>query len=348
MKKIVLLAVLAAIALTAFASCGNRNQVTLRVFNWGEYNHPDIPRLFEEETGIAVFLDTFVTNQAMYSRIVDQGAEFDVLFPSDYMIERLILEGRLAPLNFDNIPNARYLHHYFFDLPYDPEGRYSMPYMWGMFGILYNTTMVDEPVYSWEILWNEQYARQIYMYAAARDTLGVALKLLGHSLNTRDITQLHAARDLLIAQRPLVRAYQGDLIRDSMIANGAALAPIFSGCAWYTMGENEDLNFVVPIEGTQFFVDAMVIPATSRRQAEAEQFINFMMRPDIAFMNAEWIGYSTTNAAALEMLPDDWRESQIYWPTNEILARGEMFRDLGDFRQEYYDAWMMVLVGAGG
>jgi spermidine/putrescine transport system substrate-binding protein len=208
--------------------------------------------------------------------------------------------------------------------------------------------MVHEPVYSWSILWNEDYARQIYMYAAARDTLGVALKLLGHSHNTLDITQLHEARDLLIAQRPLVRAYLGDPIRDSMIANGAALAPIFSGCAWYTMGENENLNFVVPVEGTQFFVDAMVIPATTRHQAEAEAFINFMMRPDIAFMNAEWIGYSTTNWAALEMLPDDWRESQVYWPTDEVFARGEMFRDLGDFRQSFYDAWMMVLVGAGG
>jgi spermidine/putrescine transport system substrate-binding protein len=344
MKKVLFLIITAAVLL-CLAACGRGDRVTLRVFNWGEFNHPDIPRMFEEETGISVFLDTFATNQEMYARIVNQGAEFDVLFPSDYMVERLILEGRLAPLNFDNIPNAQYLHYYFNDLPFDPQGRYAMPYMWGMFGILYNTTMVDDPVYSWNILWNEKYAGQIYMYAAARDTLGLALKLLGYSHNTTSLAELHAARDLLIAQRPLVRAYQGDLIRDSMIAGGAALAPIFSGCAWYTMGENTDLNFVVPVEGTQFFIDAMVIPATTRHQAEAEMFINFMMRPDIALMNAEWIGYSTTNAAALEMLPDYWRESQVYWPTDEILTRGEIFRDLGDFRQAFYDAWMQVLVG---
>jgi spermidine/putrescine transport system substrate-binding protein len=132
-----------------------------------------------------------------------------------------------------------------------------------------------------------------------------------------------------------------------MIAGGAALAPIFSGDAWYTMGENPDLNFAFPKEGTQYFVDAMVIPKTTRRQEEAEMFINFMMRPDIALMNAEWVGYSTTNWAALEMLPDYWRESPVFWPPDDILALGEIFMDLGDFRQEYYDAWMMVLVGAG-
>jgi len=170
---------------------------------------------------------------------------------------------------------------------------------------------------------------------------------LGYSHNTLDITQLHAARDLLLNQRHrgIVRAFQGDLIRDSMIAGGAALATIYSGCAWWMMGENPDLNFAIPIEGTQFFVDAMVIPATSTRQAEAEKFINFMMRPDIAYLNTSWIGYSTTNTAALEMLPEYWRNSQVFWPTDEVVARGDMFRDLGDFRQEYYDAFMMVLVG---
>jgi spermidine/putrescine transport system substrate-binding protein len=342
MKKLVFLAVITA-ALLALAACGNREQVTLRVFNWGEFNDPEILRLFEEETGIAVFMDFYATNQEMYARIVHQGAEFDVLFPSDYMVERLILEERLAPLNWDNIPNMRYLHYYFDYLEFDPRGLYSVPYMWGMFGILYNTTMVQEPVYSWNILWNERYSGDIYMYNSMRDTMGLALSRLGFSQNTKSLAELHAARDSLIAQRPLVRAYQGDLIRDSMIAGGAALAPIFSGCAWFTMGENPDLNFVVPVEGTQLFVDAMVIPVTTRHQREAEMFINFMMRPDIALMNAEWVGYSTTNAEALEMLPDDWRESDVYWPSDEIKARGETFRDLGEFTQDFYDAWMMVL-----
>jgi spermidine/putrescine transport system substrate-binding protein len=347
MKKVLLLVVIT-VVLLIISACGGREQITLRVFNWGDFNHPDIARLFEEETGIRVVIENFDTNQAMYSRVVHQGANFDVLFPSDYMIERLILEERLAPLNFDNIPNAQYLHRYFHDMPFDPQGRYSMPYKWGLFGILYNTEMVQEPVNSWEILWNERYAGQIYMYASARDTLGVALKLLGYSHNTNSLTELHAARDLLIAQRPLVRAYLGDPIKDSMIANGAALAVIFSGCAWLTMYENPNLNFAVPVEGTQFFVDAMVIPNTTRHKDEAEMFINFMMRPDIALLNAEWVMYSTTNAAALEMLPDYWRESQVFWPTDEILERGEFFKDLGDFRQDFYDAWMMVLVGAGG
>ncbi|MCL2190044.1 MAG: ABC transporter substrate-binding protein [Defluviitaleaceae bacterium] len=344
MKKILLTALTAVVLL--LSACGS-DQVTLQVFNWGEFNHPDIGRMFEEEYGIAVIIQHYATNQEMYARLVHQGGDFDVLFPSDYMIERLILENRLAPLNWDNIPNIFYLHPYFETLPFDPQRTYHVPYKWGMFGIIYNTTMVHDPVYSWSILWNDDYAGQIYMYDAARCTLGVALKLLGYSHNTRDITELHAARDLLLEQRNrgLVRAFQGDLIRDSMIAGGAALATIYSGCAWWMMGENTDLNFAIPVEGTQFFVDAMVIPATSTRQAEAEKFINFMMRPDIALLNAEWIGYSTTNRAVLDMLPDYWRNSQVYWPTDEVFARGDMFRDLGDFRQEYYDAFMMVLVG---
>ena len=343
--KSLFLAACAAVMLL-LSACGS-DQVTLQVFNWGEFNHPDVGRMFEEEYGIAVIIQNYATNQEMYARLVHQNGDFDVLFPSDYMIERLILENRLAPINWENIPNIRYLHHYFETLPFDPARRYHVPYKWGMFGIIYNTTMVTDPVYSWSILWNEDYAGQVYMYDAARCTLGVALKLLGYSNNTLDITQLHAARDLLLNQRHrgIVRAFQGDLIRDSMIAGGAALATIYSGCAWWMMGENPDLNFAIPIEGTQFFVDAMVIPATSTRQAEAEKFINFMMRPDIAYLNTSWIGYSTTNTAALEMLPEYWRNSQVFWPTDEVVARGDMFRDLGDFRQEYYDAFMMVLVG---
>jgi len=346
MKRGIVFTLLAVILFT-LAACGNGDKVTLRVFNWGEFNDPDIPRLFEEETGIAVLMEYFTTNQDMYARVVNQGAEFDVLFPSDYMVERLIIEGRLAPLNFENIPNIRYLHHYFNDLPFDPAMRYHVPYMWGVFGIVYNTTMIDEPVTSWNILWDERFAGNMYMYDAARCTLGVALRVLGFSQNTRNITQLHAARDLLLAQRPMVRSYQGDLIRDSMIAGGAALAPIYSGCAWWMMDENPDLNFVVPVEGTQFFVDNMVIPITTRHQREAEMFINFMMRPDIALLNAEYIGYSTTNAAALAMLDEEWQQSEVYWPTGEIMLRTEMFRDLGDFREEYYTAFMMVLMGAG-
>jgi spermidine/putrescine transport system substrate-binding protein len=185
------------------------------------------------------------------------------------------------------------------------------------------------------------------MYAAARDSIGSALKWLGYSHNTTNLAELHAARDLMIHQGQWVRAYLGDEIRDSMVAGGASMAQIFSGCAFYAMSENPDLDFVVPREGTQLFIDAMVIPATTRHKAEAEMFINFMMRPDIALMNAEYVMYSPANAAALEMLPQEWRESQVFWPTDDIVARGYQFRDLGDFRNEVYRAYEVVLMSVG-
>jgi len=348
MKKVILAAILL-VAMGALTACSD--DAELRVFIWGEFHNPIIGEMFYEETGIRVFFDFYATNQEMYSILVHQNADFDVLFPSDYMIERLILENRLAPLNWDNIPNARYLHHYFDHLAFDPQGRYSVPYKWGLFGILYNQAMVPDMQESWGMLFDEniapQFADRIYMYASARDSLGSALRWLGYSHNTTSLSELHAARDLLIRQGDWIRGYQGDLIRDAMIGGNAALAQIFSGCAFWTMTQNPDLNFVIPVEGTQFFIDAMVIPATSTRQTYAEKFINFMMRPDIAYLNTTWTMYSTTNAATLEMLPREWRESQVFWPTDEIVARGYSFRDLGEFRQEYYDTFNIVLIMVG-
>jgi spermidine/putrescine transport system substrate-binding protein len=355
MKK-VLFAVFTALMLAALtlglSACGGRDDtIVLRAYNWGWYHDPDIEQLFYEETGIRIEFEFFPTNQEMYNLIVHQGAEFDILFPSDYMVERLILEGRVAPLNWDNIPNARYIHHYFNRLEFDPQGRYAVPYKWGLFGIVYNTAMVADMQDSWGMIFDEAlaapYADSIYMYDAARDSVGSALNWLGFDHNTTNLSEIHAARDLMIHQGQWVRAYLGDEIRDSMIAGGAAMAQLFSGCAFYTMYENPDLNFVVPREGTQLFIDAMVIPATSRHQAEAEMFINFMMRPDIALMNAEYVMYSPTNAAALEMLPQEWRDSPTFWPTADIVARGTSFRDLGDFRNEVYRAYEVVLMSVG-
>jgi spermidine/putrescine-binding protein len=362
MKKVLFL--IAAVLVLALAACAGTDEdnggthtdgnVTLMIYNWGEFHDPEIERIFYEETGIRVIFETYGTNQEMYARIVYAGAQFDVLFPSDYMIERLILEGRLAQLNWDNIPNRQYLHHYFEHLAFDPTGSYAVPYKWGLFGILYNASMVSNMQESWAMLFDENYAGEfagnIYMYNSARCTLGAALRFLGYSHNTTDLRELRAARDLLIWQgRDMgwVRSYHGDLMRDSMIAGGAAMGTIYSGCAFWTMSQNPDLNFVVPVEGTQRFIDAMVVPVTTRHQAEAEKFINFMMRPDIALMNTLWTMYSTTNAAALEMVPAEWRESQVFWPTDEIEARGYSFRDLGSFRNEYYEAFDTVLILVG-
>ena len=317
---------------------------SINVFNWGEFINPDVLRMFRDETGINVIYETYATNEEMYQRVrTAAGAGFDVLFPSDYMIERMINQGMLARLNWDNIPNAEHIDYRFWDMPFDPNNEYSVPYMWGTFGIMYNTTMVEEPVYSWASLWNPRYTNQIFMYYASRDTMGAALRYLGFSLNSTNIDEVNAARDLLIQQRPLVRAFLGDAIKDMMINRDGALATVFSGDAVWARQDNPDLNFVVPIEGTQIFLDSMVIPSTSTRQREAEMFINFMTHPDIAYLNTTYVMYSTTNATTFAMLPDYMRECLIYWPPDDVFYRLEAFSDLGDFKDEFERAWTEVL-----
>ena len=312
---------------------------SINVFNWGEFIYMPVLRMFQDETGIRVIYDTYATNEEMYQRIRDGGSDFDVLFPSDYMIERMINAGMLARLNWDNIPNRQYVDDRFWDMPFDPLNQYSVPYKWGTFGIMYNSAMVDVPVYSWDILWDPAFANEIFLYYASRDTMGAALKRLGFSLNTTNIDEVNAARDSLIELRPRVRAWLGDGIRDRMVRRDGKFGTVFSGDALWARQDNPDLNFVVPIEGTQIFLDSMVIPSTSTRQREAEMFINFMTRPDIAFLNTMYTMYSTTNAAALAKLPDYMRECEIYWPTDEIFERLEAFVDLGDFKEDFERAW---------
>ena len=329
--------------LAVLTGCGNDDENVIRVFNWGNYMDLSLLDEFTAETGITVQYTTFASNEEMYTRVTAGGTGFDLLFPSDYMIERMIREELLAPLNFDNIPNFSYVDPRFLHLAYDPENRYSAPYKWGTLGILYNTTMVQEPVYSWNILWNQEYAGQIFMYDSMRDSFTVALKRLGFSLNTTNIDELTAARDSLIEQRPLVRAYVGDDVKHMMINREAALAVVYSGDAMFTMELNPELNYVVPIEGSNIWVDAMVIPYNARNQAGAEAFINFMHRPDVALRNTLYIGFSTTNTAAFEMLPEEWQNNPVYWPPDDVYYRSEVFVHLGEFNAAFERAWTEVL-----
>jgi len=339
--KLTMLGLLLAVVL-GMSACQS-DQPTINVFNWGYFIDPQVLTMFEDETGIRVVYEEYDSNEAMYARVLQGGSDFDVLFPSEYMIERMINQGMLAQLNWDNIPYASHIDERFWDMPHDPRNQYSVPYMWGTFGILYNTTMVTGPVYSWDVLWDEQYANQIFMYNASRDSMGVALKRLGFSLNSTNMEEIEAARDLLIEQMPLVRAYLGDPMRDRMVTGDGALGVIYSGDALWAIEDNPDLNFVVPVEGTQLFLDSMVIPATTTRQEYAEAFINFMTRPDIAYLNTRFIMYSTTNATTFEMLPDYMRNCTIYWTPDYLFDRLESFVDLGDFKETFERAWTEVL-----
>jgi len=339
---------LLALALT-LTGC-DRNENVIRIFNWGDYMDGSIFAEFTELTGIEVRVTYFASNEEMHTRVTagGTGAGFDLLFPSDFMIERMIREELLRPINLDNIPNLRYIDQRFLDLPFDPGNRYSVPYKWGTLGILYNRAMVDAiagdiTVDSWNILWDERFEGNIFMYDTEREVFTVALKLLGYSINTTSIDELHAARDLLKVQRPLVRAFIGDPVRDSMIGREAALAMAYSGDAMFTMAHNNDLNFVVPMEGTSVWYDAMVIPRSARNPEGAEAFINFLSDPAIALRNTLYSGYSTANRGAFEMLPEEIRNNPIYWPPYDVFERSEPTLHLGDFIATITRAWEEVL-----
>lgn len=343
--KVALLIALLIIVSMAAAGCGGSGKVTINVLNWGDYIDEDLLDAFTEQTGIEVKYSTMANNEEMLVKLQSPDCIYDVCFPSDYIIEKLIAQNLLHELDKNNIPNLKNIDPRFLDLGFDPGNRYSVPYMWGTIGILYNTTMVDDPVESWSILWDEKYAQEIIMYDSIRDTIGVALLYLGRSINTRDAADIKAAEEALIAQKPLVLAYLGDSIKESMINGEAALAVVYSGDAIWCMDPEEgnpDLAYAVPNEGSNVWFDNIVIPKTSDRAAEAEAFINFLCDALVAKQNTEYIGYSTPNAAALALLDVDYLENETYNPPQAVLDRCSIFHDLGDFISVYEAAWNNV------
>ena len=353
MKKLTLL--MAILVVFGLAACTEANPAaggtadqplagtTINVFNWGDFIDLAVLRMFEEETGIRVIYSTYGSNEEMYTILTRGGSYFDVLVPSDYMIERLIDEGWLQRIDWSLITYYNYINPYFKYLAFDPENLYSVPYKWGTFGIMYNTTMVDQVVDSWAILWDPQFDGEIFMYDIARDTFGVAQKLLGFSLNSTCLDELRQARDLLIEQAPRVRAFLQDEIKDMMVNREGALSVVFSGCAVWSISQNPELNYVVPKEGTQLWFDAMVIPYNAPNPEGAHAFINFMTRPDIALMNTLFTGFTTTNLGAFEMLPYELQNCPISWPSEEVLAVSEVFTDIGYVRAYMERYWMEIL-----
>ena len=350
MNKWICVLLATALSASLFTGCGNSDvgkNGEVYVFNWGEYIDPDTIKMFEEETGIKVVYDEFETNELMYPKVEAGASVYDVVCPSDYMIQKMLENDLLSELSFDNMPNAKQnigAQYYEQAQEFDPGNKYCVPYCWGTVGILYNKTMVDEPVDSWAILWDEKYADNILMQDSVRDAFMVALKLNNYSMNTLDETELEIAKNALIEQKPLVQAYVIDEVRDKMIGGEAALGVIYSGEAIYTQRENPDLEYVVPKEGTNVWIDGWVIPKNASNKENAEKFIDFMCRGDIALMNFEYITYSTPNTAAQELIEDeDIRNSQIAFPDLSQYEGLETFRYLGEEGDSLYnDCWKKV------
>jgi len=330
--------------------------VTINVYNWGEYisngvdDTIDVNKEFTKKTGIDVNYTTFDTNESLYSKLANGGANYDIIVPSDYMVSKLIQEGMVEKLNFNNIPNFKYIDKQFLNPKYDQTNAYSVPYTWGVVGIFYNKKYVTEPVDSWKILWNKKYSGKILMFDNPRDSFGIAQKLLGFSYNSTNSEEWEKAANLLKEQKPLVQAYVMDQIFDKMSSGDAWLAPYYAGDAATLVADNPNIGFSIPTkEGTNFFVDAICIPAGAQHKKEAEAYINFLCDPEIAAANVDYIGYSSPETAAKKLLPAETVNNPIFYPSESILKKSETFVNLPEDTNLLLDTlWAEVKMGGPG
>ena len=343
-KKLFLLVTVLVLS-SALVGCSgsNKDKIVLNVLNYGEYIDMDLLDEFENKFDVKINYEIYPTPEDMYTKVKSGATNYDLIISSDYMIERLIREGWALELDYGNIPNYQFIDEDFKKTAFDPEGKYTVPYFWGTLGILYDTTKVDGTPTSWDLLWDENYSGQILMMDSQRDSLGAALKKLGYSLNTTNESELEQAKELLIQQKPLVLAYVVDEVRDMMIGGEAAVALLWSGEAVAAMGENENLSYYVPEEGSNVWVDAMFIPKTVSNKKEAERFINFLTDKESTLLNIDYVWYSTVHTEAINEVEEFLFDNPGFNPSDDILDRTEMFRDLGDSLQLYYRIWTEVL-----
>ena len=351
-----------------FVACGKNNTDTteqegqadaqgdnvVMVYNAGEYIDPEVPKLFEEETGIKVIYDTFETNEEMYPVIQAGGVVYDAVCPSDYMIEKMMQNHLLQEVDFNNVPNIKEIGKDYMKMceQFDPGNKYVVPYTTGTVGILYNKKMLDDlgvpyPT-KWADLWNPKLKGEILMQDSVRDAFMVALKKEGHSMNTVSDAELDEALQDLIKQKPLVQAYVVDQVRDKMIGEEAAVGVIYSGEILYVQGELEgtdvEIDYAIPEEGTNVWFDGWVIPWNAKHKENAEKWMNFLCRPDIAAKNFEYITYPTPNVGALALLDKSYTENKAVFPDmKEVLKKGEVYTYLGEENEaKYNNRWKIL------
>lgn len=339
MKKIYMI-----FLLLFLTSCTGKNREQVVVFNAGEYMDMDLIKQFEKDTGIEVIYQTFQSDEEMFVKLTQSANNYDVVVPMDYMVEKLLKYDMLAPIDFSNVPNAKYIMDQYKNLPFDPEGKYTVPYFTSSFGIVYNKDMVDKPIDSWADLWDPKYKGKIIMYDLPRLSMSVALQKLGYSINTTDMKEINQATEELIKQKPLVYAYLTDEARDVIIQGDAAMTVMYSGDALLMSKENPNLKYVIPKEGGNRQVDSLAIPKKAQNKKNAEIFINYFTDPKISAANAEWMeGFTSPVKGVREMLPDYIKNSNEAYPDEKTLPKIEMFKDLEDYMEVYNNAWVKVL-----
>ena len=353
LPKILAVGAAAALVLcTIVVASRNAGKPVVNICSWGEYIDESLIDQFEEETGITVNYQTAESNEALYSLLKSGAGDYDVIVPSDYMISQLIEEGMLEELNYDNIPNYALISDRFKNLPYDPDNKYTVPYTWGTVGIIYNTTMVDEPITSWEVLFSDEYAGNVLMFRNSRDAMATALLYLGYSVNTTDEGELREAFELLrdAKQRGVYQSFVMDEIYGKLEGGNAAIGAYYAGDYLSMLENNPDLAFVVPEEGSNWFVDAMCVLKDAPHKEEAEAWINFIAGTDANLANMDYIWYASPNEEALESYPAYYEECyeeeldpkiyEIMAPSQETLDRCELYLSLpADIRTLYNELW---------
>ncbi len=342
---------LACLSPTVFAAKGEKDYshlkgTTINVYNWGEYISDgsdgtlDVNKEFEKRYGITVNYTNFESNENMYNKLKSGGTNYDIVIPSDYMIAKLSNENMLAEINFDNVPNYKYIQEKYKNLYFDPDNKYSVPYTVGMVGLIYNTKVVKEPVDSWAVLWDWNYKGQILMFNNPRDTFGIAQAFLGQSVNTTDKGEWEEAIELLKKQAPLVSSYVMDEVFNKMENGDAALAPYYAGDFLTMYDNNPDLAFCYPKEGVNFFVDSICIPKTVQNKEAAELYINFLCEEEIAVANANYICYASPHKLVVNNDNYDYKGNDILYPKEENMPKTQIFENLDKETQQYMsDLW---------
>lgn len=329
---IVITCALLFLAVNKIESAGSKGSSdTLTVFNWGEYIDPSLIKQFEKETGIKVIYETFDSNEAMLTKIQQGGSAYDVVAPSEYMVEMMAEEDLLIPLDHTKLPNLKNIDPYFLDLSFDPGNKYSIPYFWGTVGIVYNPNLIEDHLTfdSWEDLWDPSLKEKVFLVDGSREVIGMSLNSLGESLNAKDEALLQQATEKLYDLSPNVKAIIGDEITPLMINNEAAVALTWSGQAADMMWENEELDFSVPQEGSNLWFDNFAIPKTSKNVDGAHAFINFMLDAKVGAQNTDYVGYSSPNKAAWEHLDPEVVQDERFYPDENIRKNLEVYGNLG-------------------
>lgn len=337
MKKIIsviLTAILAAASATCFYGC-NSYDGEVNVYNWGEYisngedGLMDVIEEFEKETNIKVNYTTYETNEQLYNMLKNSNVSYDVIIPSEYMISKLIEEDMLLELNYDNIPNYKYIMDRFKNLDCDPDGRYTVCYSWGITGMVYDTTKVSEKPTSWDALWDESLSGQILMFNNSRDAMAISMQLCGINPSNCTKEDVDVAAEKLSEQKPLLKKYVMDLVFSEMENGQAAIAPYYAGDIITMIGNNEDLDYAMPQDGANLFYDAMCIPTCSKNKENAEKFINFMEKPEVAAANCKYLNYATPNQETYDKyLDDDMKNNEFIFPSDEYLDKCYVFTNV--------------------